>query len=172
MKRIAFWLLLLALLATVIVLGALHDHGYVLIVYPPWRLEMSFILALAGGFGLFILGYALLRLLRITLALPADVRAWRERRRQAKVDDLLFKAMAALCAGQPGHAGLLARKALDQGDHPMAALLAAQAALEVDDHPSCRRHLAQVGSAEGEFVAARQAMEARMAAALPRQATE
>ena len=48
MKRIFFWLLFALLVILLVAAAALYDQGYVLIVYPPWRIELSFVLALAG----------------------------------------------------------------------------------------------------------------------------
>jgi HemY protein len=44
--RIALWLLALFALAVAFTLAARLDQGYVIVVYPPWRLELSFMLAL------------------------------------------------------------------------------------------------------------------------------
>ena len=110
MKRFLFWFLLLALTAAVVFLAAQYDHGYVLIVYPPWRVELSFVLALALAVGLFILGYIVMRFVQIVLRLPGDVRAWRDTRRRTRDEAQLTRVIAALLSRQPDHARKLADK--------------------------------------------------------------
>jgi HemY protein len=162
MRRLLFWTLFVSLSVAVVVLAAHYDQGYVLIVYPPWRVEMSFVLALAMTVGVFLLGYIFMRFVQIALRLPGDVRAWRERRRRERGEVQTVRVVAALLAGQPGHARQLADRLLDSHPSAMVALLAARAALDVGDPLSARRFLAQVASDEGEVVAARQAMTAEL----------
>ena len=48
-----FWVLALFALAVAVALGARLNDGYVLLVFPPWRAEVSlnlFVLALLGTF--------------------------------------------------------------------------------------------------------------------------
>ncbi len=109
--RAALWLLTLFALAVAITLVARLDQGYVIVVYPPWRLELSFMLALVLLSGLVALAYAVLRLAGIALNLSGDLRAWREKKRKSKADQVLLDALRAY---------------LD-GDMPKAATLAGQA---------------------------------------------
>jgi len=162
MRRLLFWILLLSLSAAVVFLAAQYDQGYVLIVYPPWRVEMSFVLALALTVGVFLLGYIFMRFVQIALRLPGDVRAWRERRRRERGDVQLLRVVAASLSGQPAHARKLADKFLDGHPSTLVALVAAKAAADVGDGPSARRFLALVDSDEGEVIAARQAIEAKL----------
>ncbi|MCS6787032.1 MAG: hypothetical protein NZ524_08395 [Thiobacillaceae bacterium] len=158
MIRLAFWLVVpLALLAAfALVLQA--DRGYVLIVSPPWRVELSAALAV----GLLILThlgfYFLVRLLRGALRLPRELRAWRERRRQALAEGELQRAVAALLAGQHSHALKLARQALERSEAPLAALVGAQAALGLGEAEAARQLLARAEAEVGELVAARQSI--------------
>lgn len=80
-------LLIVGVLAVGLAMAGRYDPGYVVLVYPPWRMEISFIsfaLALAG---LVIGGVVLLRIAALTLGLPASVRAQRERRAAKKRDE-------------------------------------------------------------------------------------
>lgn len=163
MRRLLFWVLFLGLSAALVFLAAQYDQGYVLIVYPPWRVEMSFVLALALTVGVFLLGYIFMRFVQIALRLPGDVRAWRQRRSRERSELHLAKVAAAVLAGQPGHARKLADKVLDDQPGDLMLLLAAKAALDVGDALSARKFLGQVTSQEGELIAARQAMEAQLA---------
>jgi HemY protein len=60
--RAALWLLALFALAVAFTLVARLDQGYVIVVYPPWRIELSFMLAILLLAGLMVLAYAALRL--------------------------------------------------------------------------------------------------------------
>src|SRR5258706_14899252 len=78
-----FWLIAVFAAAVAFALAGRLGEGYVLVVYPPWRIELSLVftlLALAATFGL---AYLATRLFGHAFALPAQVRAFRERRRRA-----------------------------------------------------------------------------------------
>ncbi len=66
-------------LAVGVALAAGYNDGYMLIVLPPWRVDLSlnfFVVLLVGGF---ILGHILLRAIATTLRLPRAVREYRLR---------------------------------------------------------------------------------------------
>jgi HemY protein len=158
---VAALILLLGLLALLV--AARFDRGYVLVVFPPWRVEMSFILALALTFGLYVLTYAVFKLLRVALRLPAEVRARRERRLRERCADDASRAVAALLAGQDAHARLLAESSLRRQANPLAALVAARVALAAGDAEGARARLdGMVTNEVGELIAARQALVAQL----------
>jgi HemY protein len=163
--RPILWLLLLFALAVAITLAARFDQGYVLVVLPPWRLEMSFVLAALAMLVLFVAIYLLASILHMALSLPADVRAWRSRRRSDKAEDDLSRAIAAYLSGQPAHAHKLAAQAFKRERSPMAALVAAHAALAEGDVATARLYLDGLKTEVGELTAARQSAEARLAEA-------
>lgn len=119
--RIALWLLALFALAVAFTLAARLDQGYVIVVYPPWRLELSFMLALLLLAGVLVLAYAAVRLGGIALNLSGDLRAWREKRRGDRADKALLDALRAHLDGDPERARRLAEKA---GDSVLAPDLA------------------------------------------------
>lgn len=157
--RVAFWIVLLLAVAAALALATRFDAGYVLIVSPPWRVELSLPLAVGGALLTFFLGYLLLRLLRRTLALPADLRNWRGRRRKLRADDQLARAMSALLSDQPEHALKLAHKALKREDTPLGELVAGHAALRAGDRIAARAHMDKVETQVGELIAARQVLQ-------------
>jgi HemY protein len=168
MIRTLFWagMILVTLLA--LLAAARFDRGYVLIVFPPWRIEMSFILALVATFGLYVLTYALFKLLRVALRLPAEVRARRERRLRDRSADDLSRAVAALLSGQEAQARLLADAALRKHRQPLAALVAARAAIGQGDDAGARTYLdGMAGNQAGELIAARQSLARELAEAGP-----
>ena len=156
--RVLFWFVLLAALALAFILVLRADHGYVLVVFPPWRVEMSVALVLGVLMLSHVLFYLLVRLLRTTLRLPRDVRSWRARRRLGLAEDELQRATAALLAGQYAHALRLSRQSIEHTPLPLAALVGAQAALAMGDPQAARALLDTVVSEQGELIAARQAL--------------
>src|SRR5207237_567491 len=105
------------------------DAGYVLFVYPPYRVEVTmFFFALAAAASFAIL-YAGVRLLGQILALPATVRAYRARRRRERAHGALAAALQAYYEGRYRRAERQAALAFEIGPAPgLAALLAARAA--------------------------------------------
>ena len=120
--RALFWLLTLAALAVGLALAARYNEGYVLLVLPPWRAEVSlnlFVLAAIAGF---LVVYVLARAVSHTLALPRAVAEFRRRRNQEKASLALRDAWRLLHEGRYGHAMRCAEKA--RSDHPGAGMLA------------------------------------------------
>ena len=102
--RALFWLLTLAALAVGLALAARYNEGYVLLVLPPWRAEVSlnlFILAAIAGFFLI---YLLARAASHVLALPRAVAEFRARRQQEQAALALRDAWRLLQEGRYGHA--------------------------------------------------------------------
>jgi HemY protein len=161
--RLVLWFLVLFILAVAISLLARFDAGYVVIVLPPWRLEMSFMLAAAAMLLLFGLVYFGVRMVRLALRLPADVRAWHRRRRSDKAEDEMSRAVAAYLAGHMGQARELAVSAIRHEHLPLATLVAAHAALAEGDRVAADTLLKGLRTEVAELVAARQAAEAKLA---------
>jgi HemY protein len=134
--RSLFWLLAVFAAAVALVILGRIDAGYVLFIYPPWRVEVSllfFAVALTAGF---VLLYAALRLLRHTVSLPGYVRAYRARRRRERAHAALAAALLAYYEGRYERAEKEASLAFDGGPYPgLAALLAARAAHQLRDFP-------------------------------------
>lgn len=160
--RIALWLLALFALAILLVLAARFDQGYVVVVYPPWRMEMSFLFSVVFAMVGFSLAYAIVRILRVALRLPGEVQAWHAERRKRKVDDALCQATASLLAGDFAQARKLADKALATEPTPLAALIAARAAIDAGDPAAAGAYLAAVKDASGAIETTRQALEKRI----------
>ncbi|MEW5771393.1 MAG: heme biosynthesis HemY N-terminal domain-containing protein [Pseudomonadota bacterium] len=133
--RAAFWLLALFAMAVAVTLLARVDQGYVIVVFPPWRMEMSFLLTvvlLAGGF---VLISFLMHLARTALRLPEDLRAWRRQRHQAAADEALLEALRAHFDGDARKLDKLLRKARDCGAQDLLARLKARLPAEAPESP-------------------------------------
>jgi HemY protein len=131
-----FWLLAVFAAAVALVLLGRVEAGYVLFVYPPYRIEASmlfFAIAMVAGFALL---YAVLRLLSHALGLPSYVQAWRARRRREHAHAALAAALQAYYEGRYARAEKEAAAAFESGPAPaLAALLAARAAHQMRDFP-------------------------------------
>lgn len=105
------------------------NEGYVLLVQPPYRIEISLnlliILLLLG----FVAIHGLLRLVQYTLRVPETVRNYRRQKRQKTAHASMLESLHALIEGRYSTAESAAAKALELGtDAGLNALLAARAA--------------------------------------------
>ena len=129
-----FWLLAVFAAAVALVILGRVEAGYVLFIYPPWRVEMSMLLFAIVVFAAFFALYALVRLSGHALALPATVRAYRERRRNERATAAFAAALQAYYEGRYARAEKEAAVAFENGATPgVAALLAARAAHQMRD---------------------------------------
>jgi HemY protein len=123
------WVLALFGLAVGISLAAHYNDGYLLLVLPPYRAEISLNLAILLILGSFFTLYALLRGVALTLSLPRRVREFRERRRREKLAESLYDVVRLLFEGRYAQAMKKAAEAHAGGQSPaLAALLAARSA--------------------------------------------
>lgn len=126
--RWLFWFLFIVIVAIGLSLFASNNEGYVLIVRPPYRLELSFNLLII----LVVLSFAALHLflhmLNYARRLPASVKAYKETQRLRDGRAALVEALHALVDGRYQVAEKSAAKALELGeDAGLSALVAARA---------------------------------------------
>lgn len=167
--RLVFWFLALAALAVGLSLAARYNEGYVLLVMPPWRVELSLNLLLVLLVAAFLVVYLALRAVSTVLRLPGAVRQYRVRRSQEKASHALREAMRLLQEGRYGHALKNAEKAFDVGYAPgLASLLALRAAHATRDperfelwRQRAREHEGVSGRAARLMTEARLALESR-----------
>ncbi|MGB9129490.1 MAG: heme biosynthesis protein HemY [Thiobacillus sp.] len=135
-------LLIIAVLAVALAMAGRYDPGYVVLVYPPWRMEISFISFVLIVVGLVVGGIVLLRLAMLTLNLPSIVREQRERRAAKKRDENFVGGLRAYAEYRYQDA----EQSLGQwqGDEVrlgLARVLAARAAQEMRAVKQRERHL-------------------------------
>ncbi len=124
-----FWLLALFALAVAVALGVRLNDGYVLLVLPQYRAEVSLSLFVVALLGLFLLLYGVTRALALTFGLPQRVRRYRERRRREKAGEVFQDAVRLLFEGRFGQALKKAGEAYEAGTAKgLSALIAARAA--------------------------------------------
>jgi HemY protein len=152
--RALLWLLAVFAAAAALAVAARFDQGYVQIAWGTWRVELSLLLAALLVLGAFAMLYALVRLARHTLALPAYVGAWRARRRREQAQDALAAALQAWLEGRYVRAEKEAARAYEGGvAQGVAAVIAARAAHELGA-PERRRQWLERADAAGAQSAA------------------
>jgi len=162
--RALLWLLAVFAAAVSFVILSRVDTGYVLLVYPPWRIELSMLLFAIGAVLAFVVCYLLVRLLLQASALPATVRAFRARRRRERGYAALASALQAFYEGRYARAEKEAGLAFESGPSPgVAALLAARAAHQLRDFERRDRWLERAEAAGEELQAARLVSRAEIA---------
>lgn len=147
-----FWIFAICAAAVGLTLAARYNTGYVLVVLPPYRAEVSLNLLLAALAALFVAGYMLVRLVAMALRLPAEVRALRERRARERARERLTEGLKAFFEERYARAEKAAADALDRGEEPaVSAVVAARAAHELRRFEDRDRYLsAAAAAAPGE----------------------
>lgn len=147
--RVLIWILAIFAVAVGVAMLAGANEGYVLIVSPPWRAQVSLNLVIVVLLLSFIVSYAVIRVLRSTLGLPGRVAHYRARRREQKASATLHNALRALAEGRAADALTHARTAESVDPGFEVALIGARAAHELNDTRRCREWLEKVEAAEG-----------------------
>jgi HemY protein len=128
------WFLAVATAAVALALFARYQGGYVLVVTPPWRVEISLVLFIIALVALFSALYSFTRVASGMLRMPATVAAYRARQREQKGIVALRGAWQAFFEGRYGRAEKLAAQAYALDESPgVSALLAARAAHSMRD---------------------------------------
>jgi HemY protein len=161
--KFLIWLLFIlgGAIALSLVVGS--NDGYVLVVQPPYRMELSLnllvILLVIGFFSL----HVLLRLVSYTLRLPDSVRAHKQAQRKKEAHESLLESLHALVEGRYAKAETAASKALDLGeDAGLSALVAARAAHKVKHFGKRDFYLAEAERLAPESSLARLLMQAEL----------
>jgi HemY protein len=162
--RSLFWLLAVFAAAVAIVILGRVDAGYVMFVYPPYRVEVTMLFFAVAAVVAFFLLYGLLRLLGQAFALPAAVRAYRARRRRERAYSALTAALQAYYEGRYTRAEKQASIAFETGPVPgLAALLAARAAHQMRDFERRDRWLERADGTGASLQTARLVSRAELA---------
>ena len=146
--------LVLVVLAVGLALAGRYDPGYAVLVYPPWRIEVSFIAFVLLMVGIVLGAYWLTRLAIATLNLPRIVREQRELREAQRRDGDFVEGLRAWLEGRHQDAeealGSWQGEASRRG---LARVLAARAAAEMRALPLLERHLQDASADGAEFAA-------------------
>ncbi|MQY51477.1 heme biosynthesis HemY N-terminal domain-containing protein [Rhodocyclus gracilis] len=102
--RALFWLLALFALAVGASVAAHFNDGYVLLVFPPYRAEISLNLAIVLLVVAFVVLYVILRTAALAVSLPQRAREFRLRTQLQKANDAFHDAVRLLFEGRFGQA--------------------------------------------------------------------
>jgi HemY protein len=157
------WVILLFVLAVAVALGARYNEGYVLLVFPPYRMELSLNLFILIGLLVFALAYFGLRALSLTFSLPGRVRDYRAQRQREKAGSVFQDAVRYLFEGRFGQALKKATEASDNGTAPaLSALIAARAAQRLGEPAKQQAWIARARLDDPRNEAATLMLEAEM----------
>ena len=167
--RSLLWLLALFVLAVAIALLARFNDGYLLLVFPPYRAELSLNLALILLVTSFAVFYGVLRSLALTLSFPQRVREFHEKRKRERAANDFQDALRLLFEGRYSRALQKAAAAHDAGHSPsLSALLAAHAAQHLREPLKQEAWLARPSLDEPKMQPARLMLEAQTCVDLQR----
>lgn len=125
------WLLVLFTAAVAITLAS-HNAAYVLVVYPPYRIDMSLTLFVGLILLLLLAGYSMMRLLALAVSLPIHARQFRLERDRVKGRELLNEALNAFFEGRYASAERAAVKGMALGESSaLHSIIAANSAHEL-----------------------------------------
>jgi HemY protein len=154
MKSLLWLIAVFAAAVALVMLGRI-EAGYVLFIYPPYRVEVSMLFFGVALLAAFVALYALLRLLGHAVSLPAYVRRYRRHRRRERAHAALAGALQAYYEGRYERAEKEASIAFENGPTPaLAALLAARAAHQMRDFQRRDRWLDHADAADERMRAA------------------
>jgi HemY protein len=161
--RTAFWIIAIFALAAGVVVAARYNSGYVQLVWPPYRVELSLNLALILLAAVFISSYIVVRMISGMVRLPMRVHAYRVARRRQKAQTTLLDALQAYFAGRYARAEKAAAESITLGDHAgLCAVLAARAAHELRAYERRDAYLAQAASLASDDDAVKVVTEAEL----------
>ncbi len=162
MKWLIGGLLLAAAAVGLAILGKFNT-GYVLVVAPPYRIELALNLVLILAALAFVLLYAAVRVTVRTLNLPARVRAFRREQQVRRAREQQDAAVVALLEGRYGKAQQHAQAALAiPHSSGLAAIVAARAALDVRDFDRADEHLSRLDAQVPALAVPRTMIEAEL----------
>jgi len=162
--RWLFWLVAVFAAAVALAITGRVGEGYLVLVYPPWRVEISLLLSIFTLAAVFGAVYFAVRLTGHTLALPSQVRAVRDRRKRAQAQSALASALQCYFEGRFARAEKEAGLAWEAGSAPgVAALIAARAAHQMREIERRDQWLERAEAAGESLRAARLLTQAELA---------
>jgi len=141
------WILLLFAAAAALTTAS-HNPAYLVLVYPPYRIELSLTLFIVLLLLMFVFGYGLVRLMLAAMQLPTYVRQFRLERAQAKARELLDESLGAFFEGRYAAAEKASARAMELGESSaLYPIIAARSAHELREYEKRDTYLS---AAEGK----------------------
>ena len=146
--KFLLWTIAVIAVAVGLVTAALRSSaGYLQIVWPPYRTELSLVMVVVILAAAFALAYLLVRLLVAVVGMPQQVREYREARRKTKAQAAIAGALHEFFSGRFARAERAAQQAMSLDEQPgLAAMLAARAAHELRAMDRRDAYLAQAAA--------------------------
>jgi HemY protein len=142
------WVIALFALAVGLVVSARYNEGFVLVVLPPYRVEVSLNLLFVLLAAAFVVLYTFMRLVTTAVQTPSRVRQYRLARRRESAQTALIAAVEAYFEGRYAKAEQAASQSIELDQHRRLSLvLAAHAAHELRAYDRRDAYLEQ--AAEG-----------------------
>ena len=161
--RALLWVIGLFALAVGLVIAARYNSGYVLVVLPPWRAELSLNLAVILALGVLFFAYVVVRTAIITATMPSRVRTFQKQRSESRARATFNEALVNFFEGRFGRAEKAAAAALKAGESPaLSAMLAARAAHGMRAFAARDKYLARSAGAGPEEDAMKLMAQAEM----------
>ena len=133
MKYLAW--LLVSFAVAVVISSTAHNPAYVLLVYPPYRVDMSLTLFVVLSLLALLAVYSLVQVVMAAAGLPGKARRYREQREHAKSQALLNTALNAYFEGRYAAAEKAAVHAMELGEaSSLHSILAASSAHELREY--------------------------------------
>lgn len=147
--KFLLWLLTLFTAAVAVALLA-KNPGYVVLVYPPYRFELSLTLFSLGLLALLAATYFTVHVLLAAFRLPSKVRQYREQRELSQGRTAMMEALSAFFEGRYAAAEKAAVRAMNSGDKSgINPIIAARSAHELREFDKRDHYLA---NSEGKSV--------------------
>lgn len=144
--RWVLWVLGMAALAVGIAMAGRYGGGYVVMVIPPWRIELSAMLFCIIAIALFALCYWVIRLSVAAYGMPRHLKKIRAEQERTRSRDAVFDSLQLLFSGRFRDAEEKARAGMQHGDtRDLAAALAAWAAYEGGNSGAAVPYLDRIG---------------------------
>lgn len=161
--RWLLWMIALAAVAVGLILAARVNEGYVLLVSPQYRIELSLNLAVVIAVAVIVAGYLMVRAVALTMGMPTRVRDFQRRRTEKKAKTAFTDALRNYLEGRFGKAERAAASALSLTDSPgLVALLGAWSAHGKRDYALRDEYLNKVAEAGDSETVARLMAQAEM----------
>ena len=153
--RWLLWIIALAGLAVGLILVARANQGFVLLVTPLYRIDLSLNLAIIILLATIVAGYVLVRTIAVAISMPARVREFQKRRAERKDKAAFADSLRNYFEGRFGKAERAAASVLSRdASAGLAALVGAWSAHGRRDYALRDEYLAKAADrAPGETVA-------------------
>ena len=125
---------------------ALRSPGYVMLVYPPYRIELSLSFFIVLLLLAFVASYGLIRLTYTVLRLPDYARRFRQGRAHKESRELQDKVLSAFFEGRYAEAEKAAARAMEKGEaSALYPIIAARSAHELREYKKRDAYLSAAG---------------------------